>query len=1594
LDISRVAAHDSIFTHQDLTMKLKIPFSRLRKNSRFACAIVGLAMVLPVPAGASLLVYEGFNYTGQVDNAPINSAAFSGGIGLSDAWAGAGKYRVDGLSFSDFPVAGGSVENANAEIFYRKLSVGQTGTVWGSFLFKSISAVDTSTNLLDLVISKKANGTDYQAETSFGVAPKRYQGTGGDIRLGGATPLPTPFSNVGGAPVVQGVTYLVLFKVENLVASGGTATSQTISSWILSAAQYDNFKSGELTEAELNASSQGAGPTNVMQKTTLTATQQATFSANDYLTIQSNNVGNYVNDEIRFSNASLAEVAPSGAPSAEIYAFGSGATVGSITANAAAISWIVPFGSNVATLAPTYTLSAGATCNLASGSAQNFSSPVHYIVQSSDFSTTGKTTDYTVTVTVASSETTLVWNAVDGVWDTNVANWKERTSGAISNFFNGKNAIFDKPAGGAISIAAGVLAASTTVSAASGNYTFQGVLAGAGGLTKSNGGTLTLEGTNTYTGGTVINAGTVACSLSNPSPLGGAGSVNVTLQSGATLAFNRNQITGTLVSNGGRIATGNGWGDDAWNGPMILSATTTVDVGFTDGSFLMNGVVSGPGGLIKLGGTSKPMPLNGENTFTGPVSVQAGAIRVASLNRVVGGTATSNLGAPTTVANGTISLGAANTDANFVYTGPGETTDRVIRLAGSTGNGTISQSGTSIGIPSSRGELGLLKFTSDISVPGVAGVGNQKTLILTQLENENIGTNPGSGEISGNIGDSVLGTVGQLATSVTKSGSRTWTLSGANTYTGATKVQLGTLAFSQANSLGSGSLDISTGAKVQLNYIGTRQISALTFNAGSVLPNGTYGSTSSLAATKDDTRFSGPGTVTVGPISFATTTTLARTGGAEPSNGGTPVTFTATVVGNAPTGNVMFYDGLNLIGTSALDSSFRATVTTNGLSSGAHSISALYSGNPTNASSTGNITQTVLESRTLVTTTTLALSSGTNPSAYTAPLTFTATVTGSTPGGNVLFYNGPNLLGTATLNSAGKAALTVSGLAAGWRPISARYLGDSTHLPSAPASVLFQTINPPAGNGKLKIFILAGQSNMQGKASAEIGRDPSNFANTNLAGGLGSLRNMVNKNPNKYGYLTDATNPIANGNPGWITRSDVGVTYWSDPGAGENRRGNLDANFGDTGAQGRIGPEYSFGLVVGSQLGDNVLLIKYAFGGKSLAVDYRSPGAVAARGGSVGPYYTEMVARVNQVLANISTYYPAYTGGGYEIAGFAWHQGFNDRINNAYTAEYEANMTNLIKDLRTTLGVPNLPVVIADTGMGNAPTGPGSLVAGQGNVGDPTKHPEFTGTVTTVKTTQFDYGNLQGASNEGYHWNWNAQSYFNIGESMGNAMMALLPSKSSAKEITNFVFPGLPTATISGNSINLTVPYGTNVTALAPTFTLSALATASPPSGSQRDFSTPQSYVVTAEDTSFLTYTVTVTAGSTAYISWASNLAQGLVVGQNDGALADPDGDGITNILEFVLGGSPSISSQSILPTLKKSASDWVFEYSRSDLSLPPATTQIVEYGSDLMGWTPVEIPATSSQPVVIVEGTPSGTVKVTLPNLGSKAFVRLKVSQ
>jgi hypothetical protein len=180
------------------------------------------------------------------------------------------------------------------------------------------------------------------------------------------------------------------------------------------------------------------------------------------------------------------------------------------------------------------------------------------------------------------------------------------------------------------------------------------------------------------------------------------------------------------------------------------------------------------------------------------------------------------------------------------------------------------------------------------------------------------------------------------------------------------------------------------------------------------------------------------------------TTTLVSS--ANPSTVGHSVTFTATVTPSTATGSVQFLDGATALGTVTIASG-SAALSLFTLSVGAHSITAVYTGDGSDAASTSAaLSQTVNKIVSSVTVT-----SSLNPSTFGQAVTFTATLTPSTATGTVQFLDGATALGTATL-SGGAAALSVSSLAAGSHSITAVYSGDASDATSTSAA-LTQTVN-------------------------------------------------------------------------------------------------------------------------------------------------------------------------------------------------------------------------------------------------------------------------------------------------------------------------------------------------------------------------------------------------------------------------------------------------------------------------------------------------------------------------------------------------------
>jgi autotransporter-associated beta strand protein len=131
------------------------------------------------------------------------------------------------------------------------------------------------------------------------------------------------------------------------------------------------------------------------------------------------------------------------------------------------------------------------------------------------------------------------------------------------------------------------------------------------------------------------------------------------------------------------------------------------------------------------------------------------------------------------------------------------------------------------------------------------------------------------------------------------------------------------------------------------------------------------------------------------------------------------------------------------------------------------------------------------------------------------------------------------------------------------------------------------------------------------------------------------------------------------------------------------------------------------------------------------------------------------------------------------------------------------------------------------------------------------------------------------------------------------------------------------------------------------------------------------------------------------YQPWADSFD---VVDKSKGG--DPDHDGISNLMEFVLNGDPSVSDAATLPTMAVTSEDFTFSYVRREDS--NLVDQAAQYGSDLVGWTDVVIPAATGTTNVgvstVTVGVPAGgtqTVTVTIPSsvsVGGKIFARLMV--
>ena len=295
----------------------------------------------------------------------------------------------------------------------------------------------------------------------------------------------------------------------------------------------------------------------------------------------------------------------------------------------------------------------------------------------------------------------------------------------------------------------------------------------------------------------------------------------------------------------------------------------------------------------------------------------------------------------------------------------------------------------------------------------------------------------------------------------------------------------------------------------------------------------------------------------------------------------------------------------------------------------------------------------------------------------------------------------------------------------------------------------------------VQVYILLGQSNMLGFGKPSI------------------LETVA---ADKYPYLVDDSG-------GWTVRKDVRNVRVMCSGTGPAKDYTNDWMT----IQGNIGPEIGIGHYVGHVTDAPVMILKSCIGNRSLGWDLLPPGTEPyEHGGKTQPGYRGTpddpkgngepvegewyagcqydgdIAAAKAVLEDLDKYYPGAKE--YEVAGFFWWQGDKDMRNAAHFEMYEQNLIQLIKELRKEFDAPNAKFVTASLGQ----TKEGSQ-GGDGKILDAMKavaqsdDPELKGKVAFVYTHPLSMG----GSSSG-HYSGNPETYMNVGEAMGKAMVEVL----------------------------------------------------------------------------------------------------------------------------------------------------------------------------------------------------------------------------
>ncbi len=386
---------------------------------------------------------------------------------------------------------------------------------------------------------------------------------------------------------------------------------------------------------------------------------------------------------------------------------------------------------------------------------------------------------------------------------------------------------------------------------------------------------------------------------------------------------------------------------------------------------------------------------------------------------------------------------------------------------------------------------------------------------------------------------------------------------------------------------------------------------------------------------------------------------------------------------------------------------------------------------------------------------------------------------------------------------------------------------------------------------RLKVFVLAGQSNAVGMAEVATLNASSPGGRVPLNGTLAyQLRDP--RTARTFAPLWDAATQ------NWTVLEDVAMWYnevggksTMDNGSAIPGTNGVDACFGPLtvgygagcGANRRnnFGPElgFGFGMAAGLPEGEKFLVMKNAWGGKTLCGDFRPPRSAAAADpycthaatcAEAGHYYNVTTSNVAKMMAPgaIGRMFPALAGLTPEIAGFGWWQGWNDGCDLNCTAAYEQNLVNLVQDLRDAWGNPALPVSVATAGFlspamsaaeeqSRQPHGCWRAAGGnklgcncandrgcrridvvlsQLDATNAARHPELRGHAVTVDQRPY-YREAQFSPNprQGYHYWHNGETYYMTGLAMATGMLEAMPTErpgSRRRETIAYLDPATP----------------------------------------------------------------------------------------------------------------------------------------------------------------------------------------------------------